>query len=102
MKSHIPQLKNPEASEYLVLNTFSMVVASMITLYFRINHTAVALISDRMASTMRPTILRQNMARQVIMKFTASITTASDTVSHATPAAPSWLLSMTNRKNGRL
>ena len=35
MKSHNPQLKNPEASEYRVLKTFPMVVSSMITLYVK-------------------------------------------------------------------
>ena len=32
MKSHSDQLKKPEASEYRVLNTLPMVVASIITL----------------------------------------------------------------------
>ena len=32
MNSHSDQLKNPDASEYLVLKTFSIVVALIITL----------------------------------------------------------------------
>ena len=32
IESHSDQLKKPDASEYLVLNTFSIVVASIITL----------------------------------------------------------------------
>jgi hypothetical protein len=59
-------------------------------------YTAVALITDNTASKMRPTVLKQNIVRQHIMKFTASMITASDTVSQATPIGLSLLLLMTN------
>ena len=36
------------------------------------------------------------------MKFTASMITTSDTISHTRPAALALLLSTTNRKNGML
>jgi hypothetical protein len=63
IKSHNDQLKNPDASEYLVLKTFSMVVASIITLYVMMKYTAVALMSEKRASKTRPTILNKYITR---------------------------------------
>ena len=95
-RNHSVKLKNPEASEYRVLNTLPMVISSMMMLYFRMKKTAVALITDMMASRMRPTHLRQNMIRYVIMKFTTNIITTNDIISHAKPSPLSLLLSMAN------
>ena len=44
----------------------------------------------------------QNMVRYVIMKFSVSMITVNENISHATPSVLSLLLSMAKRKKGRL
>ena len=58
-------------------------------------YSAVALITASRASSMRPAPLSIIIVSAVIMKFTASITTASDAISSSLPPSPSFELRAT-------